>query len=115
MILVIRNSPTFNAVKSSLIDWEYPHAPYSGAFGYQDVEFRAGDTVSGYKRHWHPKGEVPWLYSQTAQTLISYEDPQSLHLKAKYVVAGRLGGIMIWELGADDQQHSLVNAIAGGL
>jgi chitinase len=38
--------------------------------------------------------------------MISYDDPQSLSLKADYVKAMNLGGIMIWQLGADDEQGS---------
>jgi glycosyl hydrolase family 18 (putative chitinase) len=44
--------------------------------------------------------------------MISYEDQYSVSIKADYAVANKLGGIMVWELAADDQQHSLLNAIA---
>ena len=44
--------------------------------------------------------------------MISYEDPQSVGDKADYVVANNLGGAMVWELAADDQQHSLIDTLA---
>jgi hypothetical protein len=47
--------------------------------------------------------------------MISYEDPQSLLLKANYVQSNGLAGAMIWELSADDDQHTLLNILAGAL
>ena len=47
--------------------------------------------------------------------MISYEDPQSLSLKAGYATAKGLGGIMIWELAADDDQHTLLNSLVDPL
>ena len=47
--------------------------------------------------------------------MISYEDPQSLTAKADYVLSKQLGGIMIWELAADDDQDTLVTAVASAL
>jgi chitinase len=47
--------------------------------------------------------------------MISYEDPQSLNAKADYVLSSRLGGILIWELAADDSQKTLVNTVAAAL
>ena len=35
--------------------------------------------------------------------------------KANYVLSNQLGGIMIWEFAADDDQDTLVNAIAAAL
>jgi len=40
------------------------------------------------------------------------KDARSVRHKAEYVVENNLGGIMNWELAADDQQHSLVDTIA---
>jgi chitinase len=47
--------------------------------------------------------------------MISYEDPESLTAKADYVLSNQLGGIMIWELAADDSEDTLVNAVASAL
>jgi GH18 family chitinase len=47
--------------------------------------------------------------------MISYEDQESVTAKANYVMANQLGGIMMWELGADDEQDILVNTITGVL
>ena len=64
-----------------------------------------------YVRHWDPKARVPWLYDATSGNWISYDDPESVRAKMDYVREHSLGGVVIWELGADDGQ--LMRAIAG--
>jgi chitinase len=56
---------------------------------------------------------VPWLYSAATGIMISYEDPESLAFKANYTLSNALGGVMIWELGADDARHTLLDALTG--
>lgn len=63
-----------------------------------------------YVRRWEPDARVPWLYDSTSGTWVSYDDPQSVGEKARYVRERGLGGVVIWELGGDD--GSLMRAIA---
>jgi chitinase len=92
--------------------WDGPGAAPGGSFGYQDLE---QNYLSSYTRFWHDQAQVPWLYSTSSGVFITYEDAQSLQLKAGYVVKNQLGGIMIWHLAADDGQRSLVNTLASVL
>jgi len=55
-----------------------------------------------YVRHWHEDSRVPWLHDPVSGTWVSYDDPQSVGEKVRYVRERRLGGVMIWELGGDD-------------
>jgi chitinase len=64
-----------------------------------------------YVRHWEPSAKVPWLYDALNGTWITYDDPQSVRAKVDYMRAHNLGGIIIWEIGADDGQ--LIRAISG--
>ena len=64
-----------------------------------------------YVRHWEANAQVPWLYDSTTRTWVSYDDPQSVAAKARYVREHSLGGVVIWELGGDD--GALMRAIAG--
>lgn len=64
-----------------------------------------------YVRHWEANAQVPWLYDSTTGTWVSYDDPQSVAAKVRYVREHRLGGVVIWELGGDD--GALMRAIAG--
>jgi chitinase len=65
-----------------------------------------------YVRHWETSARVPWLYDSTSGTWVTYDDPQSVGEKVRYVRERGLGGVMIWELGGDD--GSLMRVIAGG-
>jgi chitinase len=55
-----------------------------------------------YVRHWESSARVPWLYDSTSGTWVSYDDPQSVREKVRYVRERSLGGVVIWELGGDD-------------
>jgi chitinase len=55
-----------------------------------------------YARHWEPRARVPWLFDAKAGTWISYDDPESVRAKMDYVREHKLGGVIIWELSADD-------------
>jgi chitinase len=57
---------------------------------------------SHYVRHWESDARVPWLYDSTSGTWVSYDDPQSVGEKVRYVREHGLGGVVIWELGGDD-------------
>ena len=63
-----------------------------------------------YTRHWEQSAQVPWLYNPASGTWISYDDPESVRAKVKYTRDQGLGGVIIWEIGADDGQ--LMDAIA---
>jgi chitinase len=65
-----------------------------------------------YTRHWEPSAQVPWLYEPRSGTWISYDDPESVRAKMKYVRDNHLGGVVIWEIGADDGR--LIREIARG-
>lgn len=65
-----------------------------------------------YTRHWEPSAQVPWLYDRQSGTWISYDDPESVRAKMRYVRDQKLGGVVIWEIGADDGR--LMREIARG-
>jgi len=61
--------------------WDAPGGTQSGSFGYGDIETHYLGTYTGF---WHADAEVPWLYNPTTGVMISYEDPQSLSLVARF-------------------------------
>jgi chitinase len=96
-----------------------PHAPAAprgtagaGAWNYRDL---VANQIGKTQRHWHEQAKVPWLYDEKTGVMISYDDPESLRLKAEYVKEEKLGGVMIWELSADDKDSSLLGALHGVL
>ncbi len=59
--------------------------------------------------------KVPWLFNPNTRVAISYEDAASIPNKTAYVRSMGLGGMMIWELSFDDDEHTLLNAVNSGL
>jgi len=51
----------------------------------------------GYTRHWDESAKAPYLWAPDSSTFISYEDPQSLRHKTRFVREAGLGGVMCWE------------------
>ena len=64
----------------------------------------------GYTRYWDDASSVPYLYNADKQIFVSYEDPQSLALKCKYVLDHHLAGMMFWDY-AGDPSGALLNTI----
>ncbi len=69
-------------------------------------------NAPGYTRHFHSESMVPWLFN--GSTFITYEDAESMELKAKYIKAKGLGGAMIWEL-SQDPNRILLDSLHNGL
>jgi chitinase len=68
----------------------------------------------GFTRYWDEKASVPYLYNPQQQIFVSYEDPESLAAKCRFVRARGLGGIMFWEY-TNDPSGTLLNAVNDGL
>lgn len=68
----------------------------------------------GYERYWDTKAAVPYLYNPQKQIFVTYEDPESLQGKCKYVLAHHLGGVMFWEY-SNDPSGTLLQAIDAAL
>lgn len=57
--------------------------------------------TTGYTRYWDAVASAPYLYSASEKIFITYDDPQSLALKCRYVLDHKLGGVMFWEYSGD--------------
>lgn len=86
---------------------------YSGSasISYENI---AGNYLNNpsFIRYFHAESQVPWLFD--GSTFISYEDEQSIGLKAQYIKTKGLGGAMIWEL-SQDPNKVLLNSLYNGL
>ena len=69
-----------------------------GVFDYWDIKKNYKPT---YQRYWQDEAKVPWIYDPTKGIMITYEDTQSVALKAEYVKTNHLSGMMFWELSND--------------
>lgn len=85
----------------------------AGLLYYRDLQ-QLIDSDS-YTRFFDSETQVPWLYNATTRIAVSYEDQQSIGSKTQFVRTQGLGGVMVWELSYDDDQHTLLNAVYNGL
>jgi chitinase len=65
---------------------------------------------SDYVRFFDDVAIAPWMYNRDRGIAISYENQQSLRSKAAYVRSLGLGGVMVWEISYDSENHELLNA-----
>ena len=65
----------------------------------------------GYKAFWDTSSMAETMYSPEEKIFWSYDETQSIALKARYVDAYDLRGIMFWEISGDDSMGTLVNTI----
>ena len=81
------------------------YAPYSVI-----VTTMLNSESSQFMRYWDPVASVPYLYSAQKQVFVSYEDPESITAKGRYVQSHKLGGVMFWDY-SGDPSGTLLRAI----
>jgi chitinase len=69
---------------------------------------------NGFARGWDAAAQAPYLWNPGQRVFVSYEDPESLRLKARYIVDRGLAGAMFWEYGADPS-GALLDTLHAGL
>jgi chitinase len=57
--------------------------------------------MGGFERVWDDKAQAPFLWNAEKKIFISYEDPESLRLKCRYIRDQKLAGAMFWEYYSD--------------
>ena len=90
----------YEATSPGLGETEFPYNSLfsSGVLTYSNGIY-AG--AGGYQRYWNATAQVPYLYSATAKRFITYDDSESMRVKANYANQVGLGGLMFWELSED--------------
>jgi GH18 family chitinase len=56
---------------------------------------------NGYLRFWDEQAQAPFLWNEKQRVFISYEDPQSLRVKCRYLKERGLAGVMFWQYYSD--------------
>ena len=90
-----------------------PYQRFEGEHSYAEL---AGEFVGsrGFIRYWDASAQAPYLWNSAARTFITYDDPQSLQIKARYILEHHLGGVMFWEL-SQDRDGELLDVLTRGL
>jgi chitinase len=55
----------------------------------------------GYERRWDGVSQAPFLWNAGKKIFVSFDDPESLRVKSRYIRERGLGGVMFWEYYAD--------------
>lgn len=90
-----------------------PYERFEAAHRYAELVEKFIDR-GGFVRKWDAKAQAPFLWNAQTRAFITYEDPQSIAIKAAYVRKHHLGGMMFWEL-SQDSRGVLLDAIVKGL
>ncbi|OAX38595.1 glycoside hydrolase family 18 protein [Rhizopogon vinicolor AM-OR11-026] len=121
-------SPTFNASNKPLGDvWDNTsgpdvcgvNQPSGGTFrfwGLVDNGFltEKGKPVKGIHYRYDECSQTPYVYNETSQVMISYDNAKSFDAKGKYIKDTGLRGFAMWETGGD-YNNILLNAISKGV
>lgn len=75
-----------------------------------------GVDVSGKNiRGWDSTAKVPFLSDAAGKVYLSYDDPESVGEKGKYVLSKGLAGAMFWEYRHDSSDHALLTALVNAI
>ncbi|PFH52829.1 glycoside hydrolase family 18 protein [Amanita thiersii Skay4041] len=80
--------------------------------GHGTVSFNA---ASGFERRWDNCSETPFLHSSFVQQVITYDDPLSLSLKARFIQQMGMLGANLFDIHGDTDEWDLTKAITHGL
>lgn len=67
---------------------------------------------SNWIKHWDSTAEVPWMFNPETKRFLTYDNPESIGKKAAFINDNELRGGMIWSIGLDDEEHTLLNALS---
>ena len=68
----------------------------------------------GFVRYWDADAQSPYLWNAEQHVFISYEDPESLGLKCRYIRERGLAGAMFWDY-YSDKTGALLDTLVTGL
>ncbi|MBV8975375.1 MAG: glycoside hydrolase family 18 protein [Sinobacteraceae bacterium] len=91
---------------------DQPYARFEGEHSYAQLSRQLLSGAAGFVRNWDDGAKAPYLWNAASRTFITYDDPRSLAIKARYVREHHLGGMMFWEL-SQDYNDELLDAIVG--
>ena len=88
--------------------------PQVGAVQVGDWRDIARDLLPdpAWRRYRHPVARSPWLYHPGTRTFVSYEDAESIEERTAFAARHGLRGAFTWELAGDDDEHTLLAAMA---
>lgn len=75
----------------------------------------AYDAAGGFTRHWDTCTSTPWLRSEPVKQIITYDDPESLYMKAEFAKKVGMLGVNMFDIHGDTDEWDLIQAVRRGL
>ncbi|KAJ1777544.1 hypothetical protein LPJ77_002768 [Coemansia sp. RSA 2523] len=94
---------------------EGPVSGISGTWTWRDLRDSAGalsdptTARSGWVRAWDRYTMTPWVFRESDNLYVGYDDKESLAIKIDYSLQKGLAGVMIWEVGYDYQNELMTH------
>uniref|UniRef100_UPI0032B08E7C Chitinase n=1 Tax=Heterodera glycines TaxID=51029 RepID=UPI0032B08E7C len=83
-----------------------------GTYGTELAWRNMGKSFDMTKTTYHKTAKTAYIYDTATKNFLTFDNPQSLKDKAKYVAEKGIGGIMIWSIDQDDDKLSLLNSVS---
>ncbi|KIO30248.1 glycoside hydrolase family 18 protein [Tulasnella calospora MUT 4182] len=71
--------------------------------------------AGGFTRYWDSCSSTPFLRSSAADQVITYDDPESLQLKAQFAKEAGIKGVNMFDVHGDTASWELIDAVRSGL
>jgi chitinase len=97
-------------VNSNVNNGLYQPGKFEKSISYNEFNRKTLED-QGYTYYWDDTAQAPYMYNPSTKQICTFDDERSLTLKTKYAIDQRLNGIMFWQLGDDNNNHDLLNAI----
>lgn len=65
----------------------------------------------GFERLWDACSDTPYLRSSSSGQVITYDDPESLAMKAAFAKAVGMGGVNLFDASGDTEQWDLIDTV----
>lgn len=88
--------------------------PFFGHDGTEEVNF-CDINIGTNTKKWDDDAKVPYLVNSSGKMVLTYDDAESVGLKASFIKEKDLLGAMYWNIEADDDNWTLSKTIAATL
>ncbi|GLB33930.1 putative glyco 18 [Lyophyllum shimeji] len=68
------------------------------------------DAAKGFERQWDSCSSTPYLRSPSGRQIVTYDDPDSLHMKAEFARRVGMLGVNMFDTHGDTEQWHMINA-----
>lgn len=102
-------------VTPAVLDSSSPGSPASPPLPPNGFAAASFEAAGGFTRHWDLCSSTPYLRSQFAEQIITFDDPQSLGLKAAWANDAGILGVNIFDIHGDTDDWDLVDSLRNGL